>query len=488
MLGCGTPVDFRGNGADMDIRNILLLVWRRFWLLALVAVGTGTAVYLVMARAGVIPQYTATAVISIGGDMYQDAQDAAYLDLADSMRANFMHMAQLQIVTEAIIQTLQLPDSPEAVADMLDVSLVEGTNLLIIQATYSDPVTAAAMANAVIDQFGRFAPARWRNFILVLESASAPTSPDGTAVLPVILTAFVAALATSSLFFLREYLHHPFYDERDVTELLQLPTLIHLKQIPFIGWRYLRGDLLAAASGTTWWSLKEACRLRIAQHKGRADGQLVLVLSADGGLSRTLTAVQLALVWAGSGEKTLLVDLDSEQPQTLRCLLNYSPMDGTANLPDQPGTHPANFAHTVPGHPRLQVATAEPADQRSSSRRAADRLEALHALINENAVTVVNAPPVNTSLETAMIARQATLVLLVLDVRHTGYRLTAENLAILNTAGIYVDGVVLADLGNRTALFTLAYKAAPYYRRLRKQGRSAPSEDRLSYEISNRTG
>lgn len=472
----------------MDIRNILLLVWRRIWVLALVGVGTGTAVYLIMARSGVIPQYTATAVISIGGDMYQDAQDAAYLDLADSMRANFMHMAQLQIVTEAIIQTLQLPDSPEAVADMLDVSLVEGTNLLIIQATYSNPVTAAAMANAVIDQFGRFAPARWRNFILVLESASVPMSPDRTAVLPVILTAFVAALATSSLFFLREYLHHPFYDERDVTELLKLPTLIHLRQIPFIGWHYFRGDLLAAARGTTWWSLKEACRLRLAQHKGSADEQLVLILSADGGLSRTLTAAQLALVWASSGEKTLLVDLDSKQSQTLRCLLNYSTTDGYASSQDQPDTYPANIAHTVPGYPGLQVVTAKPAGQRSSPRQLADGFEVLNALVKENAVTVVNAPPVNASLETAMIARRATLVLLVLDVRHTGYRLTAENLAMLNTAGIYVDGVVLADLGNRTALFTLAYKAAPYYRRLRKQGRSAPSEDRLSYEISNRTG
>ena len=71
----------------MDMRNILLLIWRRFWLILLAAGLTGTAVYLSMSRSGVIPQYSATAVIAVGGDMYQNAQDAAYMDLADVMIA-----------------------------------------------------------------------------------------------------------------------------------------------------------------------------------------------------------------------------------------------------------------------------------------------------------------------------------------------------------------------------------------------------------------
>ncbi len=470
----------------MDMRNILLLIWRRFWLILLAAGLTGTAVYLSMSRSGVIPQYSATAVIAVGGDMYQNAQDAAYMDLADVMIANYLHMAQLQIVTQAIVENLGLSDSPEAVADMLDVSLVEGTNLLTIQATHANPETAAAIANETIQQFNQFAPARSRNFILVLEIAHVPTAPDRTAVLPVLLTAFAAALLTGSFFFFREYLNHPFYDERDVTELLKLPTLIHLGRVAFSEWHYLRGDLLAKTDSASWWSLKETCRQRLTQNP-QSKEPIVLVVSPENRFSRALVAAQLALVWADSGQKSLLLDMDAQRPDTIRHLFNDPGAPGQVDLLSQPGVDPARYIRTHPEQQQLQWLTATAVRQRPSIKQLDEAIEAMAGLSAGYSVMVVNAPPPTLFLETVMMARRAALVLLVVDARHTGYRPTAADIALLATNGVYVDGVVLADLGDRTLAFTAVWETTPYLRRLVSRRRPTAPQDKLTYEIGKRT-
>jgi capsular polysaccharide biosynthesis protein/Mrp family chromosome partitioning ATPase len=469
----------------MDMHNILLLIWRRLWLILLAAGLTGTAVYLSMSRSGVIPQYSSTAVIAVGGDMYQNTQDAAYMNLTDIMIANYLHMAQLQIVTQAIVENLGLSDSPEAIAEMLDVSLVEGTNLLTIQATYANPETAAAIANEVIQQFNRFVPARSRNFILVLEPAHVPTAPDRTAVLPVLLTAFTAALLTGSSFFFREYLKHPFYDERDVTELLKLPTLIHLNRIAFSGWHYLRGNLLGQTDSATWWSLKEACRQRLTQNP-QAKEPIVLVVSPENHFSRALVATQLARVWADSGQKTLLLDMDAQRPDTIQHLLNDTGKPGQADLLSYPGKDPARHIQTHPEHQQLQWLIATTGRQRPSIKQLGEAIESLAGLSAGYSVMVVSAPSPALFLETVMMARRAALVLLVVDARHTGYRPTAADIALLTTNGVYVDGVVLADLGDRTLAFAAVSSITPYLRRLGRRHPTAP-QDNLTYEIGKRT-
>ena len=128
----------------MDIRNLMSLIWQRLWLMGLVAFLAGTAVYMIMSRSGAIPQYSATTVVAIGGDMYQqDIQDSSYLNLAESVTSDLLHLAQLEIVTGAVVQRLNLPEKPEAIADKLHVSQIEGTNLISIEATDKDPVMAA---------------------------------------------------------------------------------------------------------------------------------------------------------------------------------------------------------------------------------------------------------------------------------------------------------------------------------------------------------
>ncbi|MCP4420611.1 MAG: hypothetical protein GY805_28730, partial [Chloroflexi bacterium] len=320
----------------MDIRNILSLMWRRLWLMGIVALLVGTAVYLGMSRSGAIPRYSATAVVAIGGDIYQqDIQDATYLNLVESMMSDLLHLAQLEIVTGAVAQRLNLTDTPKAIAEMLEVSQIEGSNLISIQATHKEPAMAAAIANEVAQQLRQFSPSRWRNFVLVVETATSPTNANSTAVLPVILAAFTAALFTISLNFLFVYLRQPFYDERDVAEMLALPTLLSLPPIPQAWWRALRGKLLTM-SCTSAWSLKVVCEQFLATNGTEDSPQSVLVVSPEDSFSHAFVATQLAMAWADSGQKTMLVDMDITRADISTQLLNDQVVVGFSSFLKQP--------------------------------------------------------------------------------------------------------------------------------------------------------
>ena len=420
----------------MDIRNILTLIWRRLWLMGLAALVAGTAVFSFMSRSGAIPRYSATAIVAIGGDMYQEEQDPTYLNLAETLMGDLLHLAQLEIITGAVVNNLGLSDSPKELAGKLEVSQIEGTMLISVRATDDDPVMAAAIANEVVQQFRLFAPDRWRNFVLMVEAARPPTSANKTAVLPVMLTAFTAALFTISGFFLALYLRQPIFDERDVAELVQLPLLATLKPIPLIWWRSLQGKLFENTESFDCWVLKEVCQNRLSENASNAPNATILLFSPDETVSPAFIATQLAHCWVDTGESTLLVDLDTTT-------------------------------------------------RKFSTGQVQHGIDIVWEAAQQHAITVVHTPPMASHLGALKAAQRADLVLLVLDAWQSRYQDAAENLAMLSANGVQVDGAVLANLGTRSVLFDLSRVLAPLVQRFLKRERQRREESRPVVQVGS---
>ncbi len=471
----------------MDIRNLLALVFRKLWLIVLAAVLAGMVVYVGMSRSEAVPRYSATTVVAIGGDIYGETLDTVYIELADIMMANLLKLSKLEVVTGAVTHNLGLAESPEEVAEMLDVSQVEGTNLLSIRATHRTPETAVAVANEVANQLRQLSPSRWRNFVLVMESAQLPTIPDNVTILPVILTSFMAALFMASIIFLIEFFRRPFYDERDVSEMLGLPTIITLKSVPFIWQRFIRGNLMTESEPTVWWSLKEACRRLMDQDGEEVDQQTILVISPDASISHAYVAGHLAIACANEGQKTVLADIDLTRADATKLFFEAAPNAGFASLIRHPDSDPSKLLQNVPKNQHLWMLGSNQEEGSRSVGQLHKAIQGLWTLVEQSPCTIISAGPPVSSVETLMAASRTTLVLLVMDVRYTRYQQAAENVSLLAANNVAVDGVVLADMGTRGAVFSIAWRVVPFIRHFMKRFWRAPKPVSSSYNVDRQT-
>ena len=85
-----------------DLRNLMLILWQRLWLVLAATVLGGVLALWGMVKIGQFPNYSATAVVAIGGDVYYNAQDAAYLEMADAMIENYRRLAGLDGVGRSV--------------------------------------------------------------------------------------------------------------------------------------------------------------------------------------------------------------------------------------------------------------------------------------------------------------------------------------------------------------------------------------------------
>lgn len=379
----------------MTLKSLTMLLWRRLWLPLLAAVVCGGLVFANLRAQGKLPRYRATAVVAIGGDIFYGSQDNEYAELADSMIHNFRYLAEHEIITAAVIANLGLHETPEEVADSLDLSIIDDTHLLSIEAHHAQPETAAAIANEVAEQLTTFSPSRSRNFVLKVETARPDPTPDVGSLIPVIMAGFAGLLLAGGGVLLFDFWRQPICSEQDVSQWLHLPTLLTLHPRPFARWRQGWGQPVLRGETAVWYSLFTLCqRLWQAKPDGDAPPAVVLVTAPARSGSHALVARRLAETWAAAGQPAQRVDLDT-------------------------------------------LATGADLGQRQETLAALLQARAGHTFI-------VQAPPPAAAVETVMMAAQADLVLLVLELFHTPYGAAQETVTYLAQNEVTIDGVVLS--------------------------------------------
>jgi capsular polysaccharide biosynthesis protein len=380
-----------------DLRNLTLILWRRLWLvLAATALG-GLLAFWGMIKIGRFPRYSATAVVAIGGDVYYNTQDTGYLEMADAMLENYRRLASLEIVTKAIGENLQLPDSPQDIAKTLDVLLIEDTNLLSVKATYANPRTAAAIANEAARQLTMLAPTQARNFVLIMETAVPPTMPDTAAVIPPMMAAIAAFLTAVGGLLLHAYVRQPILSESDLAPI-PLPTLATIHGTDKSDW-------------VNWWALKSACeRLWAEKRDAKTDGQWpshLLLTAPTPIVGQAAVAARLAQIWRLDSQAKGLIDAID-----LASLMPIAPLNKS-------------------GAKRLSLQTAQAI------------VETARETALQHQTTIFSAPPVRESFASLLMAQHAEMTVLLIPLGHAQMPQIEETIALLAGQGVTVDGLVV---------------------------------------------
>ncbi|MDW8214347.1 MAG: lipopolysaccharide biosynthesis protein [Roseiflexaceae bacterium] len=130
----------------------------RWWWIILIAVPLSSGVAFFVSHYET-RYYVARATLMIGNTLESQRPDPIQLQLGSSLGRFYGELARRERILQPVQEKLNLPFSWNVIADrMLRTSVVQNANLLEIYITDSNPVRAAAIANAIADQLIAYSP------------------------------------------------------------------------------------------------------------------------------------------------------------------------------------------------------------------------------------------------------------------------------------------------------------------------------------------
>ena len=137
----------------MEIRRYLRIVQRWWWLLAAATLIAAAGSYLATRSQPRV--YSSRARVLVGESIQVRSPDYMSINIAQQLALTYAELATTRSVLQNVVTTLGLQASPDVLRGMVAVKLVQGTQILDITVVDTDPVRAAAIANAVGDELAR---------------------------------------------------------------------------------------------------------------------------------------------------------------------------------------------------------------------------------------------------------------------------------------------------------------------------------------------
>lgn len=306
----------------------------------------------------------------------------------------------------------------------------------------------------------------------ILTAAEEPTTPVAPRPLTNLLVGgFVGLVAGIALAFLRDHLDDSVGSKEECEQVTSLPTL---GVIPEVDDPARTGELPTvvdslAPSAEAYRLLRTSVRFLGIE----SDVTTILVTSPAASEGKTVTAANLAVVLAQSGERVLLVGADLRRPRTHELFgARQTPGLTTVLLEDaDPGA--ATFAvEEVPGlHVMPPGPTPPNPAELLDSQRARDLLEALARTYDR---VVVDSPPVLPVTDAQVLSRSADAVLLVVALRETSRRGLGRAMELLGQVAAPVVGTVLNLVPTEETYGGTPYRYEAYRSRSERRRRRRP--------------
>lgn len=290
------------------------------------------------------------------------------------------------------------------------------------------------------------------NLLSVVDPAIAPTSPSGPRVLlNTLLAAMVGLLIALGVAFLLEYMDDTVKSPEDVREVAGVAALGAIVQLRLDkGRQYALTALQEPRAPAT-----EAFRtLRTNLEFASVDAPLrtILVTSSLPSEGKTTVAANLAVVFAQTGKRVILLDADLRRPGVHR-VFDLPNAFGLTNLLRAEELTVDSVAQSVPEE-NLRVITSgalppNPAELLGSNRMQ----ELIKRVVAEADVVIVDSPPLQVVTDAAILASHLDGTLLVIGSGRTRKGSVRQARETLDRAGAHILGAVVNRLSERAGTY-----------------------------------
>ncbi len=304
------------------------------------------------------------------------------------------------------------------------------------------------------------------NLLTVVEPAIAPTDPVlPRTLLNTLLAAAIGLLAVGGAAFLAEQLDDSIKDPdtvREVANLSTLGTIARMKGDRDRSEIYQLAALLYPRSGVA--EAYRTLRSNVEFAAVDAPVRTLLVTSAVPGEGKTVTAANLAVVFAQAGRKVLLVDADLRKPR-VHAMFDLANAHGLTTMLRSDTVHPEAVSHLTE-EANLRVLTTGPLPPNPAELLGSHRMQAVLGFLKESADLVIfDSPPLQAVTDSAVLSSYVDGTLLVVDAGRSRRRAVRTAGEILARAGAKVLGVVLNRMPAKAHPTTSATTASTTARR-----------------------
>jgi len=309
------------------------------------------------------------------------------------------------------------------------------------------------------------------NFLSIVESARMPSGPAGLGTLVnMLLAAAIGFVLSVGAAFLLEYLDDSIKTSDEIQSTLKVSTL---GSITRINARESEDVLVAATQPRS--PEAEAFRILRTNLQFKAvDKSLktIMITSPAPEEGKSITASNLAVVFAQSSVRVILVDADLRRP-TQHKIFDLPNDRGLTTALLDPAGDMAEFLQPS-GVENLKVLTAGPEPPNPSEMLGSKRMEEiLSSLLDEADIVVFDSPPLLVASDASVLSTRVDGTLLVIDAGQTRRAQAARAVQVLSSVGTVLLGAVLNRVDARANGYSYSYYYSDSDQRRRRTSGSA---------------
>ena len=474
----------QNNTFNIDIMDILNMVWKYKVAIIISALVFGVA-FFVKTYFFTADTYTASGQLCVSNraESYRADDNGVILksdlDTAQSVMTTYVELLKMREFLEEVDANTESKIGWKNISRIVSISSKDRTEILTVSATANDPKVAFDIA----DNFVNCAPSRLQSVYeggstRVVNKVYMPTTPNSKGTLKNTAIGLLIGVALGVAYaFLRTLFDRVIHHSADITkrfgliilgEIADMAENVGGKKIGTKRARTLeekRFNILNPKSSFDTVETYKSIRTNIMFSIPKSDkGKIIAVCSSAPTEGKSTTSVNLALTFAQTGVKVLLIDCDMRKPQ-LHHYLNIERGDGVSNI--LCGFCDINSALRKNVRENLDVLTAgktppNPAELLDT----AEFGNMLAALQDEYDYIFIDTPPITVVTDAVLCMRYCHGVVVVVRENQTTFDLLGETLQNIERVNANIFGCVVVNAAEKNSKYGY-YKHGRYgyYRR-----------------------
>lgn len=463
------PMNERNDVMEIDLRDLAVMVLRRWWLILVCAVLAAGSAY-VYTKQMMTPLYQAGNMVFLGKEDTRIPMDLITVEVNNQLIIDYRELLRTKMVSREVISQLNLDVPEDVIRGGVSVSTISDSRMFSITFTSPDPEFAAKVVNQLADVLVVKAKEIIQvDNVVVIDRAEVPTSPiSPNARRNTMMAGLLGVMAALGLIFLLEFLDRTFKKSEELERKLGLPVLGEVPEFegepriskkkrakqPAVLPKTLSRNLVSHLHPKS--AASEAYRsIRTNLHYAGVDRPLksLVVTSPTIADGKSTTASNIAVSMAQAGSRVLLLDGDLRKPKLHRYFGLANAHGLTSMLVDEKTVD--EVVQSVEGMPNLSVITSGPIPPNPSELLLSEKLKhTLEALTERFDFVVMDSPPAAQVTDSAILSKMADGVLLVVSAGETAIDATFHAVKALQAVQARIVG---------TLLVKVSYEKSKYY-------------------------
>lgn len=449
----------------MELIRYVRVLRRWMWMILICPIVAAVAAGIV--SFALPPVYEAQVVLLVRPSQPLASSDPTAAALtSDQISRTYASLMTERPLLESVSTDLGLSLKPSDLSMKIKVTPEPNTTILDVAVQDTNPALARDLANRLVADFiaeikriqqqeTQLPNARSGDNLVVVSPAVLPDRPVSPNKSLNVAIAFAAGLLVAlGIAFLLDYLDQSIKSDDELVERLGLISIGHIAFSPTGKGR--RAELVAMDSQSP--SAEAYKTLRTSLLFSTLDQELktIVVTSAGPGEGKSRTAANLAVVLAGAGHKTLLIDADFRRP-SLHKIFGRIRNVGLSNLilQDVPEDEAITAVEQVPN---LWLATSGTPPPNPSELLGSGRMKELIArLRGVFTYVILDTPPVNAVTDAPILASVANGTILVVEQGVTTFPALGHATRLLERVGAHTIGVVMNKVRASTGTYSYEY-------------------------------